>query len=352
MESINRRLRLFGSKIVFRISRAGCPTYASQAGRLTYARNVGLSGPTPEQVGGRLYAIIALCVLHSALIAAPFPYHLPPLSSASVGAGLATLAEGDDAATVFWNPAGIALMNQMSAQLTVTSFEGSKPASWSVLIANSAHGQASQFGLGFVRRRSSNAGGEFTSFEVLNPLAYRGLRSNIAWGFTPKFVAENYGDNWVYGMKIDLGVSMQTHRKSGMVLAFAMQNAIGSNLRAFQWDTWGGIKSGSEENRLRMYMQVRLDKPFKLDYISENYRIGARLMPSDPIGPEVRAGLIRERGIVQYTAGLGYPMGKKSSLIEYAIIMEPGDKNSFAHFLTYGYHVRAGTPSNPGRMSW
>lgn len=265
---------------------------------------------------------------------------------------MATLAEGDDPSTIFWNPAGIALMNQMAAQLTLTSFDGGKPASWSVLIANSAQGGASPFGLGLIRKVSSNKSGEFKSFEVLNPLAYRGNHSQMAWGFTPKFVAENYGEKWVYGMKLDLGISLKTERKSGMVLAFVMQNCAGSNLRAFQWDSWGGLKSGSEDNRLRMYFQVRLDKPFKVSYLSENYRIGARLKPEDPKMPEVRAGLIRERGVVQYTAGLSYPIAKRSNLIEYAIIWNPEEKESFAHFLTYGYHIQGGTPSKPGTMSW
>jgi len=345
MESRNRQIKRVG---------LGSPTYASR---------VGLGSPTPDQVGGRLYAkivkrgrltyaIIALCTLHLALFAAPFPFHLPPLSSSSVGSGLSTLAEGDDPSTVFWNPAGIAMMNQMSAQLTLTSFEGGKPASWSALVANSANRDASQFGLGLIRRHSSNSAGEFTSFEVLNPLAYRGIRSKVAWGFTPKFVAENFDGKWVYGMKLDAGVSLQTERTSGMTLAFVMQNFAGSNLRAFPWDSWGGLKSGSERNRLRMYLQVRLDKPFEFDYLSRNYRVGARLKPEDKKMPEVRAGLIRERGVGQYTAGLGYRAGGGTSLFEYAIVWNPDERSSFAHFLTYGYHVAGGTPTKPGSMSW
>jgi hypothetical protein len=137
-----------------------------------------------------------------------------------------------------------------------------------------------------------------------------------------------------------------------MTMAFAMQNCAGSNLRAFKWDSWGALTSGSAENRLRMFLQVRLDKPFKLDYLSENYRVGALIKPADPMGPEVRVGIIRERAVVQYTAGLAYPMGKRTTMIEYAIIWEPGDTNSFAHFITYGYHVQGGTPSTPGKMSW
>jgi len=303
------------------------------------------------RLSGLTYVLLLLLASASAS-ASPFPYHLPPLAAASVGCGYATIADGNDPSTIYWNPAGIALMNQMSAQMTLTSFDGGSPASWSVLVANSARGESSQFGLGIIRRRSRNGSGEFTSFEVSNPLAYRGLRSNVAWGFAPKFIGENYGEKWVYGMKLDLGLSFETERKSGMTFALASQNCLGSNLRAFSWDTYGGVMSGSEENRLRMYMQARLDKPFNLDYLSQNYRLGAKLKPAEPLGIEFRVGLIRDKGLVQYTGGFAYPMGKKSNMIEYALIWTTSAKDSFAHFVTYGYHIQGGTPSVPGRMSF
>jgi len=298
-------------------------------------------------------AFFALCVWHSALIAASAPYHLPPLSVSSIGSGYATLAEGNDASTIFWNPAGLALMNQMSAQLTLGLYdEQNHPTSWSLLFASNLSHAEGQFGLGIIRRYSENSSGEFKSFEVLNPLSFKGSRSTVAWGFTPKLAAENFGEKWVYGLKLDAGVSLKTERKSGMVLAFAMQNFAGSNLRAFRWDSWGGFRSGSEANTFTMYVQTRMDKPFNAKYMSENYRIGGLLKPEDRRKPEVRMGLIRDRGVVQYTAGLTYRSVTSSTRIEYAIIWNPNEKQSFAHFLSYGFHVIGGAPTRPSKMTW
>lgn len=294
---------------------------------------------------------IAVTMAHPCFTA-PFPNHLPPLTCSSIGAGYATIADGDDPSTIYWNPAGIALMNQMSMNLTISSYEGGKPASWSALIANSAHREASQFGIGFIRRHSSNNAGEFTSFELLNPLAYRAERSHLAWGFTPKFVGENFGEKWVYGIKLDGGISYQTERQSRMVLSLAMQNFAGSNLRAFKWDTWGGVKSGSDNNTLRVYIQTRLDKPFDMDYISRNYRIGARLESENNYFPDLRAGILRDNGVVHYTGSFSYQTKSRTNIVEYALVWQPDKNNAIAHFITYAYHIKGGSPSSPGGMSW
>lgn len=290
-------------------------------------------------------ALAFALALPARVTAAPLPSYLPPVGALSAATGLASVAAADDPSIVYWNPAGLALMDQMTTQLTIASTHEGRPSSWSVLIANSLQGEGSRFGLGLIRRYSTNDAGEYRSFVVISPLSFAAGKRRLPVGLSLKFLSENFGERWVYGMGLDAGAALQS-REGGMALAVSALNFAGANLRAFPSESWIGLRWGPNDPAISLAAQARLDRPFDGDYISRNYNAGVRWQATKSL-PELRAGMIRSGVIVHYTAGLGYDRPSNNQL-EYALVWNRDDAADRIHFLTYGYSLRGGPSSKRG----
>jgi hypothetical protein len=287
----------------------------------------------------------------SGSLAAPLPQQLPPVGAYSASIGLTSVAVFDDPSVIYWNPAGLAMMNQMVAQLTLVSFSKARPTSWSALMASNSSGEGSAFGLALLRRRSTNWAGEYTSFEVITPLSFKQRSKNLPFGISLKLQSENYGEKWVYGFRMDAGAAIVS-RDGGMKIAVSTQNVIGGRLRAFPHESWIGLAAGSDTSSFRLSMQARFDRPFDGDYISQNYSLGGRWKLGYQNPFQLCAGLIRQNTQIRYTTGFGYDTRLSTSHFEAAVIYDPRIGADRTYYVTYGYAVHAGAPSRSGSPVW
>jgi len=288
-------------------------------------------------------------VICTAVLALPLPPKLPPVGAYSAGIGFTSLAVFDDPSIIYWNPAALAMMNQMTAELNLTAYTNARPTSWSALAISASPRNDHPLAMGLVRRRSTNWAGEYTSVEFIYPMAFVAKERRFPAGFSVKVQSENYGEKWVYGFRMDGGIGYVTHNQ-GFKAAISTQNVIGGNLRAFPHESWAGLAFGSDTASFRVSLQCRFDRPFDKEYMSQNYSVGARLRQTD--GPfEARGGIIRSGGVVRYATGFGYHNRLSMTLFDAAVIYDPDNGDDRTYYLSIGYTVGSGSPTRIGRPS-
>jgi len=282
--------------------------------------------------------------------ALPLPERLPSAGAYSAGVGLTSVALFDDPTAAFRNPAALAMMNMLVAQLTLISYSDARPTSWAATAVSAAPYGDNRFALGLFRRVSTDRFGGFTSFEVSAPMAYVAREREFPFGFSAKLQAENYGGGWVYGFRMDGGVAY-VPRKGSMTYAIAAENIVGAGLRAFPSRSWAGFAVGTDTSSFRFSLQARFEKPLDADYYSQNYAVGARWRQLE--GPfELRAGVIRDGGTLRYASGFGYHLKTRRDRIDYAVIYDPERGADRTYYLTYGFTAGPGSPTSPATPKW
>jgi len=299
----------------------------------------------------RLRTALALSILLSAAaFALPLPPRLPPVGAYSAGIGFTSVAAFDDPSIIYWNPSALAMMNQMTAQLNLAAYTNARPTSWSALVVGASSRNDRAFGIGLIRRRSTNWAGEYTSVELISPMAFVSKERRYPAGFSFKLQSENYGAKWVYGFRMDGAISVVS-RDEDFKVAFSTQNVIGGRLRAFPHESWAGVSLGNDTASLRFTLQCRFDRPFDKEYISQNYSAGFRMRQTE--GPfEARGGLIRSGGVVRYATGFGYYNRLNQMRLDSAVIFDPENGDDRTYYMTIGYSVGPGSPSQIGKPTW
>jgi hypothetical protein len=187
---------------------------------------------------------------------------------------------------------------------------------------------------------------------LTNPLAFKGEDSYISFGVSPKFVCEDYGSKWIYGFKLDMGVLFESSHRSGVRVGISRRNGVGGNLRAFPNESWLGFQAGGGKSLLTVMAQTRFDRPFDGGRMKRNFQVGMRLRSQQKNVPTFTAGVIQRHGSPLYSAGVSAQVGARTGYFDYAVVMNPDEKNAATHFVTYGFTMQNSRPSSPGTFSW
>lgn len=282
-------------------------------------------------------AILVIC-LPCALFAEPIEEILPPVNSLCAGLGFVGVGVPNDPGTVYWNPAGLASMDQMSVDFTVAAPSLESPGSWSFLVANSSSGGGGRFGIALIRRHVKRDDQTYKSFQFNTPLSYGFKAGKFPVGVTLKFISEQFkGSGWHYGLAFDVGTIWIA--PSGFVIGFSCLNFSGSNLGAFERENWLGTSWTSPNNSMMFAAQTKIDRPFYKNNFYSNFGMGMKIDLGRKT-PGLRAGYLERDGEKRWTVGFRYRNLKSNSYIEYALAANPDGWGQRAHFLTYGYSIK------------
>ncbi len=282
---------------------------------------------------------IALCLLVPAGVGAgSIDGAFTPINAYSAGVGFAGVGTPTDPSTVYWNPAGLSLIDQMAVQFTLAAPGMETPGSWAFLVANSSSGEGSCFGLALLRHQAHRDGAEFKSFQVNAPLAYGFKAGRFPVGITFKFISESVaGGDWRYGLAFDLGTIAAA--PGGFTVALTCFNAAGSGLSSFKSQNWLGFSWGNPRAPVRFAAQVRVDRLFASGGSGENFSLGADLRTGGKV-PALRTGILKRDGETYLTFGFAYQRKRHRPRLEYTLILDPDGWKSRAHLLTYNYSFR------------
>lgn len=287
-------------------------------------------------------ALMLLGSLGSGALTAPLPEELPPINAFSAGTGYSAVAYADDPATVYWNPAGLAVCDLMEVDLTVAASKFESPGSWSFLTANGSQKGDSRFGLAILRRSAERDGVAFHSFQIGVPFSYSISGGTLPVGFTVKFISEQWDESrWSYGMALDLGAML---RWDQLAFGVATQNLTASDLRAFRRDSYVGTSWGGDDEFLMIAGKTRLLDGFGTGTIRRDYNLGVQLTTAGYL-PQLRAGRMVSEGRKWITLGAGYSYARDNVELSYALIFDPDTHGSRVHTLTYSF----GIPPGPGK---
>lgn len=268
----------------------------------------------------------------------PLPRHFPPVNAYSAGVGYASVANPDDPSIILWNPAGMALIDQMSAEFSLAGPKAEQPSSWSILFSNTSGVQESRFGMGVVRRLSADDIGTFRSFEVIIPFSYGFGTNKLPLGLTMKYAAERYDDrdDWSSGLLFDVGMAWRI--SDGFTLGTSRLNAFGSALSSFPRESWLGAAIGNGKSPFVISAQTRFDRPSDIDFMKDNWSAGVRASIGENI-PELRGGFLKRDGEVWFGGGVGWINTKSNTRIEYSLLAKNSNTGIKSHMLTYGYSL-------------
>ncbi len=269
----------------------------------------------------------------------PLNRHFPPINAYNAGMGFSGGIVCEDPSVVFWNPAALNLLDQMSAEITLASPKVSMPSSWSILITNSAAIGESRFGFGLLRSHSQDSINEYRSFQAVMPLSYGLWSGKIPFGITMKLASERYNDrdDWTYGILFDAGMAFSV--SEGFAIGVSRLNIIGSALSSYKPQSWLSAEIGSESSPIILAGQIRFDDPSDKEFITSNFSLGTRLIFGKKV-PGLRGGYLKREGLAWFGGGISWFNLDTNTSIEYSLLVQARDQSNRAHFITYGYSLK------------
>ncbi|MFH0765410.1 MAG: hypothetical protein V2A61_03215, partial [Calditrichota bacterium] len=254
------------------------------------------------------------------LQAAPIPGGPTAVNAQSAGNGFLGVALPFDAGTVYWNPAGVGALDQMSVEFTAAGEKFARPGNWSFIMANSANAKSERFGFALLRRSGSEDSSWFKSFQINLPLAYGFQAGSMPVGVALKFISERQeGGGWRYGSALDAGALWRS--PSGMVVGLSSLNIAASNLHSFENQTWAGFGWGRDRDPYTIGAQTRVDDWRNRETMRQNLSLGINFNP-DRENYAFRCGWTRRGDRSWATFGVGWQQRQDNTLIAYSIAVD------------------------------
>ena len=162
-----------------------------------------------------------------------------PVGARAIGMGEAYTAQADDASSLYWNPAGMAFLNQSQASFMYNKFIEDltyQNASVAVPFENGAMGASlSYLSYGQITGTDSdgNLAGDVSAYSGVGTIGGAWLGNNWAAGVNLKGVQESLADTKATGFAADVGTSLVYPNEvmGGTLRAAAVVRNMGSGLK-------------------------------------------------------------------------------------------------------------------------
>lgn len=288
--------------------------------------------------------LTALLIFAGLASADPLSKALPPVNAYSAGLGMAGVAVANDPATLYWNPGGVALTNQLAVDISMASTGFESPGTWSFIMMNSSDEDGNRIGFGLFRNFSEFEDLQiFKSYMVTLPLSHSFQSGNFPIGLSVKYITEKIEDgDWHHGLAFDFGTMWNPG--GGVTFGFSTLNAAGSALRSFSRESWFGASWGGKDQPLSFSTQFRADDLTDWDYTSRHYSIGVNYAPHSLLAEfgqsshyEFRGGYLKSGDDNWASFGIEVIQSANDSHIAYTLMVDPDGWKNRAHYISYGY---------------
>lgn len=268
------------------------------------------------------------------MLASPEARSVEPVGTRIQGMGGAGVALASDAATVYWNPAGLYFLNRMAADFSVQSEGWDWPQSWGVTYLNYSRSSQSGAGLGVYRIIDNTIPLGGNAFASQLAMVYRSP-IGIPIGLSLKYINEKWAQEkrtnyftadlgfLIPYRTILIGVNFQNIPRSKCNL-FPYRLLVGSSWRPGEW--------------LTMAVQIAADNSEQLKYLDQmELRAGLELHFSAPFS--LAGGWVKYQEVESWTAGLGIRSSSDRVRIYVAYHWYPNEEKEDRLFLTYNYYL-------------
>lgn len=244
--------------------------------------------------------------------------------------------------------------NLLAACFTIAATEVESPGSWSFLMMNNAAVEDSKFGLALIRRYEQYDQSIIKSFTTILPFSHGFSTGKIPVGISLKIISEKIDDGgWHYGLSFDTGVLYTAD--NGVSFGLSKLNVAGSDLRAYNSESWFGMSWTSKTSPVAFAVQSGFERPFDFSYLSKhfstgmNYKLyesGLRFGNLDHSW-EIQGGYFRIDSDRWWTVGIESINMDSDTYIGYSLTVNSDGWKKRVHFITYGYNVRSGKSPSP-----
>ncbi len=258
-------------------------------------------------------------------------------SARSLALGNAVGGLADDAATSYWNPAGLAWLRTMElSAMGATLISDTKygfvtlglpTEHWGTFALSGTYTRSADFERTTLFEDLDET---FSEGEGIFSLAYARGGRRWSFGAAVKTVSQSIAGSQANGTGLDLGVSLRPHRS--LSLGMSVQNAIAPKITLVEdeeelpWSVRGGFALHFFRNKL----QVSADG-VKTRWMDTSYRAGLEVWPTRPVA--MRAGYDGEKD--QWSVGAG--MRWENLQFDYAYVnTDLGGQNVVSATLRFG----------------
>ena len=163
-----------------------------------------------------------------------------PVGARGISLGSAFVSLADDATSLYWNPSGIAHLQQNEAHVSHTNWIAGTSLDFAGLVLaipsfGSLGFSFTKLSMGDMKVRTvelpEGTGEYFSASDLAIGVSYaRSLSDRFAIGFTGKYIQETIWHESANAVAIDIGTSFRTDLFGGMIIGASMSN-FGSSLR-------------------------------------------------------------------------------------------------------------------------
>lgn len=248
------------------------------------------------------------------------------------GMGDAYITLGDDALSVYHNPAGLIALEGISSEMFF-GWEGFPLVeNWGMLYAKSLSG-SERFGMGVIRMEQDLDNKHYRSYQFILP-SVRPISNRLITGLNLKLVTQKQdAASYKYKLTVDIGI---LYDRKFIKLGLMARNFIAPGMRSFplNYNIGGAIDLG--------IVRIEADKvagewdEFTLE--EDNFRLGAELNPSRFLS--FRAGWDKTQEPELVSMGLGVSNQLQTMKLDYCYRTDKDDFSTGTHWLSYGYLAR------------
>ncbi len=239
-----------------------------------------------------------------------------------------------EAATIYWNPAGLYFFDRLGADFTFQFADFGWPENWGFSYSNYSRSRQSGAGMGIYRQKLESPDSlKFGDAVMVQLASVYLLPLNLPLGLSAKYINENWEDG---GRKSYFSMDLGTgYKMGGLYVGASVQSVTQPDSRIFPYRVLGGA-SFEIGNLATIAVQATASRWSDVEELDPpDWRAGVEIAPSD--GYSFQAGRRETADQKFWTMGIG--MGSKRALTRlYAGYQLPdGDDGEKSLFVSYVY---------------
>ena len=279
----------------------------------------------------RIIILVGGVFILPAIYSAAFADDNFPQGARSGGMGNAYIALGEDAVSIYHNPAGLMLLTGISADIFLGSPGLPFPENWSMFFAKPAI-VGDRIGLGVIHQVRNIDSKTYRSYQVIVPTTLA-FSKRILTGLNLKYVMQKSGNlSFKSKMSADYGM---LYNRGIFRMGLALRDLVDLKMSSFPQNLIAGFALNF--NLLKIEVDKSVEAWDEINTDSENIRIGVELNPMDVLS--LRAGLDRTGVAELRTVGFTISNIINSIRFEYCLQFASDDYQNGTHWISYNYLV-------------